>query len=107
MLSIGTILHYVCHLLFPGLLARLFFSESWKKAWLIMLATMLVDLDHLLATPVFAPDRCSIGLHPLHTWPAIALYVVMLGFPRLRVIGVGLLWHMATDGLDCVLFQQW
>lgn len=107
MLSAGTLLHYFFHLVVPGLIAYAFFSESWKKAWLIMLATMLIDLDHLLATPVFAPDRCSIGFHPLHSWPAIFCYVAMMAFPRLRIIGVGLLWHIITDGLDCVLFQQW
>ena len=28
-----------------------------------MLTTMLIDLDHLLANPVFDPDRCSINFH--------------------------------------------
>ncbi len=37
-----------------------------------MLATMAIDLDHLLADPVFDPDRFCIGFHPLHTvWAGV------------------------------------
>ncbi|MBB6680994.1 hypothetical protein H4O20_06015 [Aequorivita sp. 609] len=98
-----TIIHYTLHLLVPGLIAYVFFRKEWKKAWLIMLATMLVDLDHLLATPIFDPGRCSINFHPLHTYWAIAVYVVMLFFKKTRIIAVGLLFHMLTDFIDC----QW
>lgn len=98
-----TIIHYTLHLLVPGLIAYVFFRKEWKKAWLIMLATMLVDLDHLLATPIFDPGRCSINFHPLHTYWAIAVYVVMLFFEKTRIIAVGLLFHMLTDFIDC----QW
>ncbi len=68
-----------------------------------MLATMLVDLDHLLATPIFDPGRCSINFHPLHTYWAMAGYVVLLFFKKTRIIAVGLLFHMLTDYIDC----QW
>ena len=96
-----TIVHYSGHFLLPGLVAWLFFRENWRRAWWIMLATMLVDLDHLLANPLFDPNRCSIGFHPLHTSYAIAAYVLMLAFPRLRIVAVGLLLHMLTDYQDC------
>lgn len=95
------LIHYSLHFLAPGLIAWLFFRETWKKAWLLMLATMLVDLDHLVAVPLFDPGRCSIGFHPLHTWPAMVVYAVMLMFPKTRVIGIGLLFHMFTDWQDC------
>ncbi|SRX55699.1 DUF6122 family protein [Aequorivita sp. CIP111184] len=98
-----TIVHYTLHLLVPGLIAFIFFRKEWKKAWLIMLATMLVDLDHLFATPIFDPGRCSINLHPLHTYWAMAVYVVLLFFKKTRIIAVGLLFHMFTDFTDC----QW
>lgn len=98
-----TIIHYTLHLLVPGLIAYVFFRKEWKKAWLIMLATMLVDLDHLLATPIFDPGRCSINFHPLHTYWAMVVYVVMLFFKKTRIIAVGLLFHMLTDFIDC----QW
>jgi hypothetical protein len=85
----------------PGLLAWLFFRPIWKTAWLIMLGTMAVDLDHLLATPLFDPNRCSIGFHPLHSYWAIVGYVLLLGFKKTRIVAVGLLFHMLTDALDC------
>ena len=98
-----TLVHYTLHLLVPGLIAYTFFRKEWKKAWLIMLATMLVDLDHLFATPIFDPGRCSINFHPLHTYWAMAGYVVLLFFRKTRIIAVGLLFHMFTDYIDC----QW
>lgn len=84
-----------------------------------MLATMIVDVDHLLARPIYDPGRCSIGFHPLHTTPAIILYAAlalapllvrrgMVGTRRwrsveiLHLVGVGLLIHMALDAIDCV-----
>lgn len=98
---IQTVVHYSLHLLVPGLIAWVFFRDHWKKAWLIMLATMLVDLDHLLATPIFDPHRCSIGFHPLHSYIAISLYPILLFFSKTRAVGVGLLFHMLTDFIDC------
>ena len=71
-----------------------------------MLATMLVDLDHLLATPIFDPGRCSINFHPLHTYWAMAGYVVLLFFRKTRIIAVGLLFHMFTDYIDCLLYTS-
>lgn len=68
-----------------------------------MLATMLIDLDHLLATPIFDPGRCSINFHPLHAYWAMAGYVVLYFFRKTRIIAMGLLFHMLTDYIDC----QW
>jgi hypothetical protein len=63
---------------------------------------MLVDLDHLLADPVYDMNRCSIGFHPLHSYPAIAAYGVAMFWPRLRLVATGLLIHMTLDGIDCL-----
>lgn len=94
--------HYGLHFLVPALLAWCFFRNDWKRAWLIMAATIIVDLDHLLATPIFDPQRCSIGFHPLHTWPAIATYTLLLFPSKTRIVAVGLLFHMLTDWQDCL-----
>ena len=66
-----------------------------------MVSTMLVDLDHLLATPIYDPNRCSIGFHPLHTALPILIYVVLLLPPKTRWIGIGLCIHMVLDTMDC------
>ena len=56
---------------------------------------MLVDLDHLLATPIFEAGRCSIGFHPLHSYYAIAVYFLLLLWKNkiIRIIAIGLLFH--------------
>lgn len=98
-------IHYSFHLLLPIVFARLFWSEHWRKAALIMLATMVIDTDHLLADPIFAPNRCSIGFHPLHTVWAGAVYGGLLVIPswKWRAVGLGCLWHLCTDLIDCGL----
>lgn len=108
--TLRTVVHYSLHFLAPFLLALLFFPDGKRrKAYLIMFATMLVDLDHLLATPVFSPHRMSIGFHPLHSYPAIVLYALMCCLPYGRhrylpwwgrAIAIGLLFHMFTDWQD-------
>ena len=99
---IRPVLHLILHVLVPGAVARLAFADRWRRAWLIMLLTMVVDLDHLLATPIYDPDRCGIGFHPLHSYVAIGVYCVLALIPAARVVGVGLLIHMLLDGIDCV-----
>ena len=95
------IFHLALHFLVPGIIAYLAFKKLWLRAWLIMCLTMLVDLDHLMATPVYDPARCGIGFHPLHTYPAVGAYSLMLFLPQIRLIGIGLLLHMGLDYIDC------
>ena len=102
------ITHYFLHLIFPVFIALVFYKENWKKAYFIMLATMLVDVDHLLATPIFQEGRSSIGFHPLHTYPMIFLYFLGVLFLRgnYKIIAIGLLFHMFTDFQD-FYFWNW
>jgi hypothetical protein len=67
-----------------------------------MVLTMVVDLDHLLAEPVYDPGRCGIGLHPLHSYFAIMGYLAMIAVPKLRLVAIGLVIHMVLDGFDCL-----
>lgn len=98
-----TTVHYSLHFLVPGLLAWVLFPDMWMLGWMVMIGTMLVDLDHLVARPIFDAKRCSIGFHPLHSHYAISGYVLLLLVPNVYVqmIAVGLLFHMLTDLLDC------
>jgi len=93
------------HFLVPAAIAGAFFRQNFLKSWLTMVATMIVDVDHLLADPIYDPGRCSIGFHPLHQPPAIIAYAAMTAWPKLRLVGIGLLTHMALDGVDCVWMQ--
>ncbi|MCP4110939.1 MAG: hypothetical protein GY749_36360 [Desulfobacteraceae bacterium] len=96
------IIHLVLHFLVPGITALTVWKDRRWKSWFIMVSTMIVDLDHLLADPVYDPARCSIGFHPLHSHISICAYIIMAAIPELRILGVGLLIHMGLDYLDCV-----
>lgn len=112
--------HIALHFVVPLILAFVFYRSRWRNATLIMVATMIVDADHLLANPIYDPTRCSIGFHPLHTIPAIIFYAVLFLLslvvrrkagdqdlnPTLRAVhlaGLGLLIHMALDWVDCLV----
>jgi len=99
-----TFIHYFLHFGFPFFIAFGFFRKDWKKVYLILIATMLVDLDHLVANPIFDPNRCGINYHPLHTYYAMIVYVLLLFFRKpFNIIGIGLLFHMLTDLIDCMM----
>lgn len=113
-------IHLVLHVAVPVGVALVFHRTRWRSAAFLMLATMVVDVDHLLATPIYDPARCSIGFHPLHGAAAIAVYAALFGVPLMtrarradgrwsnaerivHLVGLGLLLHMALDALDCLL----
>jgi len=96
------ILHLGLHIIVPGTMARLLFPDRWKTAWLVMMSAVIIDLDHLLANPIYDPNRCGINVHPLHSIPAITAYVLLTAIPKTRILGFGLLIHIVLDGLDCV-----
>lgn len=96
-------IHYFLHFGFPLIIALVFYRKEWKKVYLIFALTMLVDLDHLLAVPIFQANRCSIGFHYLHSYYAIGIYVVLLFFKKpFNLIGLGLVMHIITDFIDCI-----
>ena len=66
-----------------------------------MIGTMVVDLDHLLADPIYDASRCSIGFHPLHEPILFVLYLGLCFHAKTRYIGLGLVVHMALDSVDC------
>ena len=95
-------IHILLHVLVPLAVAVSCNKDQWLKAFAIMMLTMLVDLDHLLASPIYDPQRCSIGFHPLHQPLVMPLYVLLLLFPKTRWVGLGLVIHMVLDALDCL-----
>ena len=97
------IAHYGIHFLLPLLIAVLFYKKWFWKVYLIMIATMLIDVDHLLAKPIFDPNRCSINFHPLHSYYTIAVYSILLLPKKTRVIAIGLIIHILADYSDCLL----
>ena len=100
------LVHYGMHFVLPAVIAYRINRIQWLKLYLILLLTMVMDIDHFLADPVFDPNRCSIGFHPLHSYLAICLYLVFLRlfWRRLyvRTFFIGLLFHIVTDSVDCL-----
>lgn len=71
-----------------------------------MFAAIAIDIDHLWASPVFDPNRCSIGFHLLHSYALIGIYVLLLFWKRTRIIGIGLVIHIIADLTDCLLMNN-
>ncbi|WP_412984360.1 DUF6122 family protein [Pontimicrobium sp. IMCC45349] len=95
--------HYGIHFLVPLLIAVFFYKSKWKIVFIILISTMLIDLDHLLANPIFDPNRCSINFHPLHSYYAITAYIIMLIPKKTRILAIGLCIHIIADYTDCLL----
>ena len=72
-----TILHVILHFFVPFAVAKTFWREKWIQPFFIMALTIVVDLDHLLAEPIFDPI-VVVSAHILYirglllvfTWPA-------------------------------------
>ena len=116
--------HLILHVLVPFITAKLLvkntnqqvsnqqdskaqvkYTDSWQQAFIVMMLTMVVDIDHLLAEPIYQAGRCSINFHPLHTPIPIAIYVALCIPKKTRVIGLGLVIHMILDSLDCYMMK--
>ena len=118
------VIHGLLHTLAPMGLAllvakRIRFTSSSRGAFFCVAAimsSMLIDLDHLLATPVYSPGRCSVGFHLLHSYYVMPVYVAMamlvlrtdkLQGRRFKIFvalfGVGACLHLVTDFVDCLM----
>ena len=97
------LLHYGIHFLLPIAIGLVFFKDNRTRAIIILLSAIVIDIDHVVARPIFDPDRCSNNFHPLHSYWAITVYVSLLFFSKTRIFGVALLIHMLADIVDCYL----
>jgi len=91
------------HFIVPAAVASVFYRKKWLTAYLILMAAMLIDLDHLLADPIYDPQRCSLGFHPLHGLLPILLYIALCFHRKTRLVGLGLVIHIGLDAIDCLL----
>ena len=93
--------HLLLHVVVPLAIALAFYRPMWGKALLLMLLGFVIDLDHLLADPIYDPRRCSVGFHPLHTLVPIGLYLALFAHEKTRLVGLGLCVHILLDAVDC------
>jgi len=96
--------HYGIHFLVPIAIGLLFFPKEKRiQVILILLAGIIIDIDHLFTDPIFDPNRCSINFHPLHSYWAIAIYIALLFPIKTRIFGLAFLIHILADSVDCYL----
>lgn len=110
----GTHIHLLSNVLLIGFI-YLFDKEvqKWfkkdKKSFLYLCLSIfgsnLIDIDHLLANPIYDPNRCSINSHPLHSWYTIPLWIIglLLKNKFIRYFCLGVLLHLWLDWIDCLL----
>lgn len=99
------VIHYFLHLVFPYFLAKKIDKNDYLKVYFALLSSMLIDLDHLFADPIFDPNRCSIDFHFLHQTQFFFIYLVGFLFAKnyIKIFFLGLMLHLITDKLDCIL----
>jgi hypothetical protein len=86
----------------PILVALVFYKKDSLKVALVLLAGIIIDIDHLIASPIFDAVRCSINFHPLHSYWAIVCYVLLFIIPKTRIWGLAFLIHILADYVDCL-----
>ena len=96
------IAHYGIHFIVPLLIAFFFYRENRIWIAVILLSGIVIDLDHVWATPIFDPNRCSIDFHLLHSYWAIAVYILLFALKRTRIFGLAFLIHILADVVDCL-----
>lgn len=74
---------------------------NWKFATILLFSSNLMDLDHLLASPIYDPLRCSINFHPLHSWYMFPIYAIGLFLKKYSFLFIGTILHLALDYADC------
>ena len=102
--SLSFIFHLILHVTVPLAVAWLAYRSQFRKAFLIMLAGIAIDVDHLLVRPILDPERCSVGFHMLHNYWLCGLYVGMAIIRYTRLVGLGLVIHILLDAIEC--FRQ-
>ncbi|MEK6937460.1 MAG: DUF6122 family protein [Nanoarchaeota archaeon] len=102
------------HLLADALLLGLIFlldkelQRDYRTLTYVSLAVVssnLIDIDHLLAQPIYDSKRCAINFHPLHSWYTFPLWVIGLLFRNryIRYFCLGVLLHLWLDGINCLI----
>lgn len=96
------IAHYGIHFIVPIFIAFYFYRENVVRVSIFLLLGILIDIDHVLATPIFEAKRCSINFHLLHSYWAIGVYVILFAIKKTRILGLALLIHIIADTVDCL-----
>ena len=75
-----------------------------KRIFILVISSNLIDWDHLLANPIYDPNRCSINFHPLHSWYMFPIYFLGSLWKNYRYLFFGVILHLVLDGIDCLVY---
>lgn len=80
-------------------------SKNTKILATFILGSNLIDIDHLLADPIYDATRCSINFHPLHSWYMFPVYVLgaIWKNKNIRYLSLAIILHLFLDWMDCIL----
>lgn len=106
---IGFFIHIVVNGLFLGIvfvakkISQSRYKLNYRIAFFQLFLANIIDIDHLLANPIYDAVRCSINFHPLHSWYVFPIYLVGLVSKKYRYFFIGIIIHLIVDFFDCFL----
>jgi len=50
-------IHLLLHVMVPAGAAYFLYRDNWLKAWAMMAAGIILDIDHLFAVPIYDPSN--------------------------------------------------
>ncbi|PIU21928.1 MAG: hypothetical protein COT14_03895 [Candidatus Diapherotrites archaeon CG08_land_8_20_14_0_20_30_16] len=83
-----------------------FLKNKLVLLWLslVVFGSNIIDIDHLLANPIYDPNRCGINFHPLHSWYFMPVWVLGMLFRNkyIRYFCLAVLLHLWLDYMGCI-----
>lgn len=100
----NTLIHLLSNILVVGLVYSYnkYNGKDMDKSVYFIFLSNLIDLDHLLASPIYDKNRCSINFHPLHSWYTFPFYFAGLFLNKYRYLMIGIILHLSLDLIDCI-----
>ena len=78
-------------------------KRNFKEILILIISSNFIDLDHLLANPIYDQYRCSINFHPLHNLYMLPLYIIGIFWKKYSYFFIGIMLHLMLDWADCLI----
>jgi hypothetical protein len=101
------LIHAISDVILYAILA--FFGVE-STALLFLLASNLIDIDHLLVRPIYDPRRKSVGFHMLHKKRLLPFFILGCFIPTTaKFFFIGILLHLLLDTIeyDVCISKKW
>ncbi len=98
------LIHIISNLVLIAIISFFDKKTPFKKIFLLVILSNFIDLDHIVANPVYDPSRCSINFHPLHSWYLFPVYLVGIFLKKYKYLFYGIILHLILDKIDCLTY---